>query len=147
MKFTYSNQQEKNDPFNGPVIVSRGEFSEWLEKLRTKRPFFIRLSCDDGFEILFGIAGYLGCVQHRLSYGESTNLMAVSRHPSMMRGHVEFLTANTLTPVAARYIISFDELKEVVLHFLQTGERSGAVGWQKLNHRALKEDAERPAGS
>jgi hypothetical protein len=62
----------------------------------------------------------------------------------MKRGYVEFLTANTPTPVAARYIISFDELKEVVLYFLQTGERSDAVVWQKLNLQALKEDAERP---
>jgi hypothetical protein len=65
----------------------------------------------------------------------------------MRRSYVEFLTANTPTPVAARYIISFDELKRVVLHFLRTGELSDAVHWQKLNLRALKEDAERPADS
>jgi len=61
----------------------------------------------------------------------------------MQKGCVEFFAAGTPTPFAARYIISFDELEEIALHFLQTGERSAAVGWQVLNPRAAKEDAER----
>ncbi len=75
------------------------------------------------------------------------NLIAISARPPMKRGFVEFLTANTPTPVAARYIISFVELKETVLEFLRTGALSDVVDWQKLDRRALKEDAERPPDS
>jgi hypothetical protein len=148
MRVTYKNQQYKNDPFNGLAIASIAELADLLEQARTKRPFFIRLSCDNGFELLFGVGASVGCIQHSSSDRfdrETPNLMAVSRDPRMKRGYVEFLTANTPTPVAARYIISFDELKEVVLCFLQTGERSDAVVWQRLNLDALWEDAEGPA--
>ena len=71
--------------------------------------------------------------------------MAVSARPPMKRGYVEFLTADTPTPVAARYVISFNELRQIALEFLQSGERSDVVVWQKLNPRATKEDAERLA--
>lgn len=145
MNVTYENGQDERDPLDGCLIGSSGELGSLLEDARTKPPFFARFTCDNGFELLVGIGADVGCVQSSRSYGESSNLMAVSRNPSMKRGYVEFLTGNTPTPVAARYIISFDELKEVILYFLQTGERSDAVVWQKLNLRALKEDAERPA--
>jgi Immunity protein Imm1 len=145
MKIIYSNQQDKRDPLNGSVIGSDAELTELLEGARTQKPFFIRLSGDNGFELMNGIAGDLGCVQHSCSDGSSPNLLAVSAQPPLKRGYVEFLTANTPTPVAARYIISFDELKQIVLHFLHTGERSNEVVWQKFYPRALKEDAERPA--
>jgi hypothetical protein len=147
MKTIYSNQQDKNDPLNGSEIGSSAELAQLLDQARTKKPFFIRLSGDNGSELMIGIAGNIGCIQHsRLERGYP-NLIAVSSCPPMRRSYVEFLTANTPTPVAARYIISFDELKRVVLHFLRTGELSDAVHWQKLNLRALKEDAERPADS
>jgi hypothetical protein len=148
MKITYRNQQNKQDPLHGAAIDSSIELAELLDQARTKRPFFARFSCDNGFELMAGIGADVACVQHSSSDRfdrETPNLMAVSRHPRMKRGYVEFLTANTPTPVAARYIISFDELTEVVLCFLQTGERSDAVVWQRLNLHALWEDAEGPA--
>jgi hypothetical protein len=58
--------------------------------------------------------------------------MAVSQTPPMKNGDVEFLTANTLTPIPARYILSFDEFKQIALHFLETGERSDAVKWEEI---------------
>lgn len=147
MKVTYNNEQDELDPLDGRVIGSSSELTDLLKNARTKPPFFARLSCDNGFELLVGVGANVGCVQHSRSYGESPNLMAVSTHPQMTRGYINFFTANTPTPVAARYIISFDELREVVLYFVQTGERSDAVVWQRLNLHALKEDAERLADS
>lgn len=147
MKIKYDNQQDALDPLNGSMIESSAALTNLLEDARSKVPFFVRLLGDNGFELMVGIGGNVGCVQHSRSYGESPNLMAVSKHPLMKQGCVEFLTANTPTPVAARYIINFDELREIALHFLQTGERSDAVFWQRLNLRALMEDAERPPDS
>jgi hypothetical protein len=147
MKTVYDNQQDEDDPLNGSVIETDAELTELLERVRTRKPFFIRLSCDNGFELMIGISGNVGCVQHSRSRGESPNLLAVSAHPPIKRGYVEFLTANTPTPVAARYIIDFDELKQVAAHFLRTGERTDKVVWQKFYPRALGEDAERTPDS
>jgi hypothetical protein len=143
MKTVYDNKQDHEDPLNGSAIETDAELTKLLEQARTQKPFFFRLSCDNGFELMVGIAGNLGCIQHSRSQGESPNLLAISAHPPLKRGYVEFLTANTPTPVAARYIINFDELKQVAAHFLRTGERTNEVVWQKFYPRALREDAER----
>ncbi len=90
-----------------------------------------------------GIGGNVGCVQYSRSDGLPPYLMAVSSHPAMKRGCVEFLTANTPTPIAARYIISFDEVKAIVIDFLKAGERSDVVLWQVLSPTAVREDIER----
>jgi hypothetical protein len=50
--------------------------------------------------------------------------MAVSRQPPMKRGYIEFLCGGTPTPVGASKIFRFDELKKVLLDFL---ERAGGV--------------------
>lgn len=143
MKVRYVNQQDKSDPMNGIVVTRRTQLIEMLNARRTNAPFFARFSGDSGFKLMVGIGGGIGCVQYSPSNGEPPYLMAVSPHPPMKRGYAEFLVSDTLTPVAARYIISFDEVKKIVVDFLETGERSNAVSWQALNPRAAKEDAER----
>ena len=58
----------------------------------------------------------------------------------MKGGYVEFLMTDTPTPIAARYIISFGELKKIALHFLKTGERSDLVAWQVFDPSAMREE-------
>jgi hypothetical protein len=47
-------------------------------------------------------------------------------------GDVEFLAANALTPIAARYVLSFEELRQIALYFLGTGRRSDIVSWESV---------------
>lgn len=143
MKVRYLNYQNELDPMNGAVITEKAKLAELFDDRRNEPPFLAELSGDNGYHIEFGIAGNVGCVQHSRTNGKAPYLMAMSVHPPMKSGYIEFLTADTPTPIAARYIISFDELKEVALHFLKTGERSDRVLWQELDPRAIKEDAER----
>jgi hypothetical protein len=138
----YRNHQDKYDVLNEKAIEQPDKLVELLHRRRNRRPFFAELFGDNSFKIMFGISTELCCVQHSRINGDPPYLMAVSPHRRMMKGCVEFLAGGTLTPVAARYIISFDELKEIALYFLQTGERSNAVSWQILNLKATSEDAE-----
>jgi hypothetical protein len=144
MKVRYLNYQNKLDPMNDTIIADEAKLAELLNKRRNEPSFLAELSDDKGYHIEFGIGGDIGCVQHSQTNGKAPYLMAMSAHPPMKRGYIEFLTANTPTPIAARYIVSFDELEAVALHFLKTGERSDRVLWQELDPRALQEDAERP---
>jgi hypothetical protein len=144
MRVRYLNHQDKLDPMNGAVITGSAELDDLLNARRKSAPFLARFSGDNGFRIMTGIVGALGCVQYSRTDGKAPYLMAVSHHPPVRRGYVEFLTANTPTPFAARYIISFDELRAIALHFLKAGDRSDGVLWQELDPRALQEDAERP---
>jgi hypothetical protein len=142
----YLSHQDKYDACNEKAIEQTEELSELLDRRRNQRPFVAELSGDNGFQIVFGVSTDLCCAEYHRIDGDPPYLMAVSPHRHVKRGYVEFLAANTLTPIAARYIISFEELKEIALYFLKTGERSGSVSWQVLNPMAIKEDTERPAG-
>jgi hypothetical protein len=146
MKVRYLNYQNKLDPMNGMVIAEEAKLAELLDKRRNEPPFLAELSGDKGYHIEFGIGGDVGCIQHSQTNGKAPYLMAMSAHPPMKGGYIEFLTANTPTPIAARYIVRFDELKAVALQFLKTGDKSDRVLWQELDPRALQEDAERSPG-
>jgi hypothetical protein len=145
MIIRYHSHQDKFDAMNGQTIEQSEQLSELLDRRRSQRPFVAEISGDNGFQLTFGIGTNLCCVQHSHADGSQPYLMAVSPNPSMSSGYVEFLSANTPTPIAARYIISFDELKQVAQHFLQTGERSNVVSWQVLDPMAIEEDAQRTA--
>lgn len=142
MMVRYLNYQDKLDPMNGEIIGQKDKLGELLDNRKDRRPFVAELVADNGFQITFGI-GALCAVQYSRADGFPPYLMAVSPSPPMKRGCMEFLAAGTPTPFAARYIVSFDELKEIAMHFLQTGEKSRRVSWQVLNPRATKEDAQR----
>ena len=136
----YYNHQDKADPMNGRAIVQDDELLQLLRERRDRRPFVAELSGSNGYEITFGLGARFCCAQYSRGDGSPPYLMAVSPYPTMRRGYIEFLAANTPTPFAARYIISADELKEIAVHFLRTGERSDAVSWQIFSPQAFKED-------
>lgn len=140
MTIRYLSHQDKFDPMNGRPIDQREQMSELLDLRRNKRPFVAEISGDNGFRLTFGIGSDFCCVQHCHADGSQPYLMAVSPNPPMKKGYAEFLSANTRTPIAARYIIGFDELKEIAQYFLRAGERSNAVSWQILDPRAIDED-------
>lgn len=132
VKILYKNQQDKLDPLNGAIISEAAKLSEILEERKNYPPFFIRLSGDNGFQIIIGIGGNVGCVQYSRSDGELPYLMAVPSIPRLTTGDIEFLAGNMLTPVPARNILSFDELRKVVEDFASTGKRSSSVLWEPV---------------
>lgn len=131
MKIRYDNEQDDTDPMNGAIIVDCRKLSQLLDDRRNAPPLFIRLSGSNGYEIMVGIGANIGCVQYNRSDGLPPYLVAVPSHSHVTRD-VEFFTGNTATPVPARNILSFDEMKEIALHFLKTGERSGLVSWDSI---------------
>jgi hypothetical protein len=143
MILRYLNHQDKYDALNGKPILQPEKLSELLHRRRNQRPHVAELSADNGLQIVFAISTDLCCAEYRRIDGVPPYLMAISPHRSMKRGCVEFFAGNTPTPIAARYIINFEELKEIALYFLQTGEKSSAVSWQEFDPKACKEDAER----
>jgi hypothetical protein len=132
MKIKYVNQQDKFDIMNGEVIADEASLVDLLNRRRSNAPFFGRFSGDNGFELMIGMGGEIGCVQHSRTDGDPPYLVAVAPQPRLASGYVEFLTANTPTPVPARNILTFDELKKIALYFLETGERCDAFSWDSI---------------
>lgn len=143
MKVRYINAQDRSDPMNEAVIADAGKLAELLNERRNDVAFMADLTGDNGFELLIGIAGGIGCAQFSRVDGEPPYFMAVSPDPPMRGGCVEFLAGGTPTPVAARYIINFDELQKIACYFLETGQRSDAVFWREFDPGAAMEDAGR----
>ncbi len=132
MSILYLNHQDDFDPMNSAVFSDGGKLGELLEARKKQPPFLAKLSGDNGFELMIGIGRTVGCAQYSRSDGNPPYLMAMSPRPPMNNGGFEFLTADTLTPIPARHILRFVELKEIALHFLVTGERSTEFGWENV---------------
>lgn len=132
MKLRYANQQDKSDLMNGTIVTDAAKIARWLNDARTEKPHFVRLTADSGFELMVGVGRELGCVQYSRSDGDPPYLMALSSDCPVQSGGVAFLTANTPTPVPARNILSFDELRQIVFHFFETGKRSEKFTWEEI---------------
>lgn len=140
----FRNYQDERDPDQGRLISSEDEVASLLDRKRQASPFIAEFCGADDFEITVGLGGDYGFVQYNLIDGATPYLMALSRQPPMRRGCIEFMCGGTLTPVAARYIMRFHEVKQVVLNFARTGGKSDSVLWRELEPRACLEDVERP---
>jgi len=148
MKVRYINRQDKSDPKNGLVVSDPDTLTELLDGQRNRTPFMADLTGDNEFELMIGLGGDLGCAQFGRADGGPPYLMAVSAHPpSVKAGYVEFLATGAPTPVAARYIISFGELKQIANHFLNTGGCTNAVSWQEFDPGAARDDVLRASQS
>lgn len=132
MKLRYLNQEDDADPMNGTLIADSEKLANLLDSNRNKTPFVAELRGENGYMLIFGIGLGVACVEHRGIDGDLPYLMAVSLRRPVKRGDVKFLCGGTPTPIPARNIISFDELREIALHFLETGERSDAVSWESI---------------
>ena len=142
MKIRYFNYQDDLDPMHGAVITASEQLAALLGDAKRKPPFTAKLKGDNGFEILAGIGEEFCCAQYSCSDGNPPYLMAMSAHPLLKRGLPEFLTGGTLSPTPARYVICFDELKAILIHFLETGERSNAFSWEDFDPEAVREAAD-----
>jgi hypothetical protein len=140
MRVRYINEQDKSDPLNGVVIAEAGALAELLNERRNRMPFMAGLVADNGFELMIGIGPNVGCAQHSRTDGAPPYLMAVSPQRHLKNGYIDFLASNTPTPVAARYILSFEQVMMVSLYFLETGGRSNAVSWSEFDPGATRED-------
>lgn len=143
----FRNCQDKLDPNHGRAISSDDELISLLDHARSEAPFMAEFCGAGDFETMIGIGGHFGCAQYSRVDGNPPYLMAVSRRPAMKRGYIEFQCGGTPTPVGARNILRFEELREIVLHFMRTGERSNTVSWREVQPGDVKEDAERPPES
>lgn len=140
MKVRYVNGQDKLDSMNGVDIAGPDELAELLDERRNRAPFIADLVADNGFELMIGMGRGFGCAQYSRTDGEPPYLMAVSPQRNVEKGYVEFLVNNTPTPFAARYILTFEQVKAVSLHFLATGDRSSTVAWCEFEPGAVRED-------
>ncbi len=132
MTVEFFDRQEESNPLNGTRISNKTDLLKILDSLRNREPFFLELVGENGYNLLIGLARMIGCAQYSRQDGSSPYVMAVTTGELDNDGYMEFLTADTATPVPRRYCIPFDLVKEVAAHFLLTGEPSPALKWEEI---------------
>ena len=132
MSVRYVNQQDERDPMNCTLIAGNEALSELLDKRRKNAPFIAELSADNGYQLMIGIGGGVSFAQYSRANGELPYLVALPLQPRVKSRYVEFLMNNTLTPIPGRYVLNFDEMKQIAVHFLETGDRSDAFAWEAI---------------
>jgi hypothetical protein len=132
MTVTFFDRQDETNPLNGRTLALDNELLEILHSLRNRTPFFAELLGENQRSLLVGVGGPIGSAQYSRTDGQPPYLMAVGVNPESSREYVEFLTGNTPTPIPSRYVIPFEVVKEIAVHFRQTGERSPALSWEEI---------------
>jgi hypothetical protein len=86
-------------------VGGAAEVLNLLKSLRNRTPFFCELVGENGYNLLIGLGGDIGCAQYSGGDGEVRYLMAVAKEVPDTAAYTEILTGNTPTPVPGRYCL------------------------------------------
>jgi hypothetical protein len=128
----YFDRQDESNPLNGRIVEHDSELLQILDASQNRSPFFAELLGENGHNLLVGIGGATGCVQYSRDDGRPPYLMALGRDQASSGEYLEFLMGNTPTPVPRRYGLPLELVKEIAVHFRQTGVRSPSVSWEEV---------------
>ena len=133
MKVTFQHLDDDHDPRNGKVLDKPAVIG-LLDDLRTTRPpIMCQFVGDNGFNLTIGIDNGFGCIQYSRNDGLPPYIMATDSTPGVSNStDMEFVVGGTLTPIEGKYRVRFDLVRDVLLEFAQSGERSEAVNWQEF---------------
>jgi hypothetical protein len=128
----FFDRQERSNPLNAVKIDNAEQLLSVLGGLRNRAPFFCELVGQNGFNLLLGMSESRGCAQYSAADGSPPYLMAVSNEAGYNDEFMEFLTANTSTPVPTRYCLPMERIKKIAAEFVESGERSTIVDWEEI---------------
>ncbi len=132
MKTEFFDRQDLANLANATTITSPKELRALLVSLRNRAPFFAELIGGNGFKLLLGLGGPVGCAQFSSADGEPPYYMAVSQDVTNDAGEVSFLIGDTASPVPRRYCLPSDYVVRIAEHFLETGQRSRDLSWEEI---------------
>jgi hypothetical protein len=139
----FFDRQEMSNPLNGAEIITGVALSRIIDSSRNRNPFFCELIFENGCKLLVGIGPNVGCAQFTSSNAEPPYLMATQEIVECdtddtvdFADTVDFLVGNTLTPVPRYYCMSMDSVKQIALHFLETGHRDPNFAWKGIKAKS-----------
>jgi len=132
MRITPLDMEDSSSPWNGRQIDQQTDLEELLEESQQKRPFLLELEGENGFKLIIGIGGPLGCVQFSAANGNPPYLMAATKSTQEEELDVEFLAGGTPTPIPMHRCFPFEMVKKLVFRFFEHGDRSPEVQWEEV---------------
>ena len=131
MNVSFLDMGDEASELNGKIIGDWGELLRIIVSLQSREPFVCKLTGENGFELDVGV-GKKGCVQYGRSDGLPPYLMAVAPSPENPEGETEFLMTGTPTPIPNIYCMPFDQVREIVGHFVKTGKAHPGFTWDEI---------------
>jgi hypothetical protein len=128
----FYDRQDLQNAVNGTDFADSKQVMALIESLRERPRFFCELLGESGYNLLVGIGGEVGCTQYSREDGSPPYWMAMSSATTTKEGYVDFLMADTATPVPLRYCLPFDAVKDIIVYFQDTGLRSPDVNWEEI---------------
>jgi hypothetical protein len=132
MTITFFDQQDKQNTLNGLVISDPEKIVVLLDSLKHRPPFLCELVGDNGCSLLVGVGTQYGCSQYSFSDGRVPYLMAVSTEQPSGNDYLEFLSADTPTPIAKRYCLPLETTQKIARYFVMSGGRYPEVEWEEI---------------
>lgn len=133
----FYDRQDASNPFNGSLVASQRDVEAILDGIENREPFFCELVGDNGYSLLVGVGSQSGCVQYSRNDGTPPYFMArlnrfQADRSESTQDYVEFLIADTMSPIPTRYCLPMDSVKSISAHFCETGERSSSFAWEEI---------------
>ena len=132
MKLTFSDYQDSTNPLNGTQVESPAELRELFKALYHREPFGAELLGENGFRLTIWLGGPKGGLQHGREDGAPPYLVPVATDDSDSSDDYEFMVGGTSTPISARYVLPIDEVIEICVVFMETGQRKGDMVWEEI---------------
>jgi hypothetical protein len=74
----------------------------------------------------------MACVQYGPSDGKPPYMMALGDPAGDPDAYIEFLTGGTPTPLSRRFCMPVAKAREIIVNFLQDGQRSTMAEWEEI---------------
>ena len=132
MNVRFFDRQDESNPCHGDSVADVNWLMARIDELRQRPASFCELQADNGFNLLLGVGQDRGCAQYSAADGSPPYLMLVDENAASDQDYMDFLTANTDTPVSERYCAPIDRIKEVAKQFVVTGARSEQFMWEEI---------------
>ncbi len=132
MNVTFFDRQDKLNALNGTRMGDPNAVAEVLKSLQHRTPFLCEFIGDNGYNLLLGVGRQCCCSQYSRGDGSPPYLMAIGNEQAGSEEYVEFLTADTPTPIARRFCITSDAIEKIAKHFVMTGQQCPGVTWEEI---------------
>lgn len=117
------------EPMPDRLITSQPELTAFLTEIT--EPIAGELIHDNGYMLMIGIDGSLAFVQYSPATHDVPYLIALAPEKVVADFH-DFIVTNEATEIDGKFCLPLSVFKEIVSHFLQTGQQSTKVQWEEI---------------
>jgi hypothetical protein len=132
MKIMFRSLQDNDSLDNECVIPDAKHMLRILDDVRKGEPTVCELISDSGRELMLGIGPKFGFAQYKASDGEPPYFITAKDAGNASRCFYEYWAGGTLSEIPVKYCLPIDIIRELAVHFFETGQRGSSAKWVTL---------------